>query len=99
MARTDWYTDRSDGLSTIEIDPSAALIMQITWAGRYNSITSVTPQTPISEGGTVALVVNSFTDAAMTFTVTGSGGKVPIRIAFGGGQFDMLTLRFRSVLT
>lgn len=99
MARSDWYRDRADGLWTVEADPTATLIMQITWTGRYTGVASVTPQTVTSEGGTVSLVVNAFSDTGVTFTVTGSGGRIPLRIGFSGGQFDELTLRFRSVLT
>ena len=100
MARVDWYRDRADGLWTLEVDPQAVLTTSMTWAlGRYPGIASVTPQPTISEGGNPSVVVNSFNDAQMIFTVTSSGGTVTLRITFAGGQSDDLTLRFRSVST
>ena len=99
MARFDFYADRADALWTIETDPATTLVMQVRWTGRYIGVTAVTPQPPVSEGGTVTVSVLSFDDNSMLFKVAGSGATVAFAIAFQGGQVDELTLRFRSVTT
>lgn len=99
MARSDWYRDRADGLWTVECDPISILTLQVGWVGRYIGVVSVTPQAPVSEGGTVSATVLLFDDTGMAIQSTGSGGTISFRIAFSGGQVDDLTLRFRSVVT
>ena len=99
MARSDWYKDRADGLWTVECDPNSVLTLQVSWIGRYTGVVSVTPQVPFSEGGTVTATVPLFDDTGMVVQSSGAGGTITFRIAFGGGQIDDLTLRFRSVST
>lgn len=93
-----WYTDRVDGLATIDSDPDNDQIFSINISGRYTgSVTDATAGTVVSEGGSLTASVTYFDDDVIQFRGTGAGGVVPITVSYGSGEFDQFSVRIRQV--
>ena len=93
-----WYSDRTDGIRTADIDPDANVVLRVRYADWFTSpVTDVAVAENVPEdGGSVVISEISYSNEAMTFRAIGSGALITFRVSYGDSESDDFTVRLRA---